>query len=549
MRQQYSTALVVLMGMAALILLIACSNVASLLIARAMARQKEISVRLAIGASRGTLIGQLLVESFLLALTGATLGLLLSMVATQALLAMLPSSGALLMLHAEPDRRILLFGIAASLVTGLLFGLVPAIQATGVDLLTALKDEGGGVAGVMRSTRLRKTLVVSQVTLSFLLLVGAGLFARTLVNLKHTETGFHSIENLVTFGLNPAKNGYSVPQLRRFYDNVLREVRATPGVEAAAYTWIPLLQGWAPGWHTRVEGYAPRDGETMEIENNVVSPGYWHTTGVRLLEGRDFDGRDAFDPSAGEKEPTVAIVNRSFAERFFGEHDAIGRRFGVGEHADQLGVRIVGVVEDTLYAGPRAGRKPSAFFSFLQVNYPIEATFYVRTNIESRALAPALRRVVGGLDRSMPIYEMKTVERQLDDTLSTERLIASLSVVFAAVATATAALGLYGMMSFVVVRRTKEIGLRMALGAARSSVLRLVMREVVLLTGCGLLLGIPSAYILGRYVTSQLFDVAPTDTWTAVAAIATLVAVALTAGLMPARRACAIEPLRALRHD
>ena len=199
------------MGMAALILLIACSNVASLLIARAMARQKEISVRLAIGASRGTLIGQLLVESFLLALTGATLGLLLSMVATQALLAMLPSSGALLMLHAEPDRRILLFGIAASLVTGLLFGLVPAIQATGVDLLTTLKDEGGGVAGVMRSTRLRKTLVVSQVTLSFLLLVGAGLFARTLVNLKHTETGFHSIENLVTFGLNPAKNGYSVP--------------------------------------------------------------------------------------------------------------------------------------------------------------------------------------------------------------------------------------------------------------------------------------------------------------------------------------------------
>ena len=184
---------------------------------------------------------------------------------------------------------------------------------------------------------------------------------------------------------------------------------------------------------------------------------------------------------------------------------AVGRRFGVGEQEDQLGVQIVGVVQDTLYAGPRPGRKPHAFFSFLQVNYPIEATFYVRTNIESRALAPALRRVVGGLDRSMPIYEMKTVERQLDDTLSTERLIASLSVVFAAVATVTAALGLYGMMSFVVVRRTKEIGLRMALGAARSSVLRLVMREVVLLTGCGLLLGIPSAYILGRYVTSQLF--------------------------------------------
>ena len=237
---------------------------------------------------------------------------------------------------------------------------------------------------------------------------------------------------------------------------MLREVRATPDVDAAAFTWMPLLQGWAPGWHTRVEGHVPTEGENVEIENNIVSPGDCRTMGIKVVEGRDFDVRDAFDPSAGAKEPNVAIVNRRFAERFFGHQSAVGRRFGVGEHADKLGIEIVGVVEDSLYAGPRNGMKPSAFFPSQQVNFPIQATFYVRSRITPTALMPALHRVVAGSFSSIPIDEMKTVERQLDDTLSTERLIASLSVVFAALATIMAALGLYGVMSFIVARRTKR---------------------------------------------------------------------------------------------
>ena len=295
LRERYSTALAVLMGMAAVILLIACSNVASLLVARGVARQKEISVRLSIGASRRALVGQLLVESLMLAVSGAVLGLALSAVAARALLAMLPANGPALLLHADPDLRVLLFGIAATLVTGLLFGIAPALQSTRLDLVASLKDEAGAVVGTVGSARLRKALVAAQVALSFLLLVGSGLFARTLANLKHADSGLQSIDHLVTFGLNPAKSGYTVPQLRRFYDDVLREVRATPDVDAAAFTWMPLLQGWAPGWHTRVEGHVAKEGENVEIEDNIVSPDYWRTMGIKVVEGRDFDARDAFE--------------------------------------------------------------------------------------------------------------------------------------------------------------------------------------------------------------------------------------------------------------
>ena len=444
MRQQYSTALLVLMGMAGLILLIACSNVASLLIARAVARQREMSVRLAIGASRLTLIGQLLIESLLLALTGAALGLALSVVAARTLIAMLPSSDALLMLHAEPDLRILAFSMAASVVTAVLFGVAPALHATGFDVLAALKDEAGGVTGAARSARMRKALVAAQIALSFLLLVGAGLFSRTLAHLKHTDTGLRLIENLLAFGVNPAKSGYTVPQLRRFYGELLDRIRATPGVESASYTWIPLLQGWAPGWHTRVEGYSAKDGENMEVQKNIVSPGYWQAMGVRGSSRDETSTRATVSTrqTSGESRRLRSLI--AFAERFFGTRSAIGRRFGVGEHAGALGIRIVGVVEDSLYAGPRAGLQPSAFFSFTQANFPVEATFYVRTRTESVALFPVLRKVVAGLDQSIPIYGMKTVERQLDDTLSSERLIAYLSLVFAVLATTMAALGLTG---------------------------------------------------------------------------------------------------------
>jgi predicted permease len=549
MREQYSTALIALMGMAGLIMLVACSNVASLLVARSIARRKEMALRLSIGAGRGALVGQLLVESLLLALAGTVPGLALSVVATRALLAMLPSTDALLLLRPEPDLRILLFSAGLSVATGFMFGLLPALETTKIDLVSALKAAGGGTVGAAGSARLRRLLVVAQVTLSFLLLVAAGLFARTVSNLKSVDTGLQQIGNVVSFRLDPATTGYTVPQIRALYEDVRARAQATPGVSAAAYTWVTLLQGWAPSWNMRVEGYVPRDGEDMQVANNIVSPGYWRVMGVPLLEGRDFDDRDRFAPSNVGTDPTVALVNRSFARRFFGTRSAVGRRLGVGEHKDQLVARIIGVVEDTVLAGPKRGREAQVFFSFLQANFPVAATFYVRTSLPSTAVIPTLRRIVTSRDATLPVYEMKTVERQLDDSLSAERLIASLSTVFASLATVMAALGLYGVVAFSVVRRTKEIGLRTALGAPRRSVVWLVLREVVLLLGAGLAIGVPCALLASGYVASQLFGVTPTDLSTVAVAAVTLLAVALAGGLLPARRAASIDPLKALREE
>jgi predicted permease len=548
MRERYSTPLTVLMGMAGLILLIACSNVAGLLIARALARQREMAVRLSIGASRATLVGQLMVESLLLSFAGAALGLMLSFGATRVLLGMLPETGALLLLHAEPDGRVLLFSIGISVATGLIFGLLPALQATQLDLCTALKASGGST-GSRRSVTLRKTLVVAQVAVSFLLLVGAGLFTKSLVNLKHIDTGMLDIGHLVTFQLDPAKGGYGVPQIRKFYGELQAQLQAAPGVSGVAYTWVPLLQGWTPSWHTQVEGHVAKDGEDREVSNNVVSPGYWQAMGIAIVEGRELDERDAFAPTEIGKAPTVAMVSRSFARRFFGTQSAVGKRFGVGEHARELGVRIVGVVEDSLHAGPRAGVQPEISFSFLQANFPVSATFYVRTGTDPSALFPTVRRIVAKLDPAMPIYEMKTLQRQLDDTLSAERLIAALALIFAALATGMAAVGVYGVMAFSVAQRTKEIGLRSALGASPGSVLWLVMREVLRLLIIGMLVGVPCAFLLSRYVASQLFGVAPSDAWTAVCAGTMLASIAIAAGLLPARRASTISPLVALRTE
>jgi predicted permease len=550
LRQQYSTALIVLMCMAGLILVIACSNVASLLIARAVARQKEMAVRLAIGAGRKTLIRQLLVESVLLSLAGAALGLALSVAATRGLLSMLPASGATLMLRAEPDARILLFSIGMALATGLLFGVAPALQATRLDLLTTLKGLVGAVTGGSGSARFRKALVTAQVALSFLLLIGAGLFGKTLANLKNTRTGFESAGNLVSFQVDPAKNGYTVARTRNFYTDALREIRAIPGVKSAAYAMWPLLNGREWDLTIAVEGHQAEQGEDMQVYYNLVSPGYWQAMGIPLLQGRDFDERDRVDGGDDPQPWTVAIVNREFAEHFFGAQDPIGRRVGCchGPGTKPF-IRIVGVVENSLFGGPRAGVRRQMFLPYLESASPAAVTFYVRTTKPSAAIFATLRGIVAKLDGSMPMYDLKTLENQLDETLSTERLIASLSVVFGALATVLAALGLYGVMAFVVARRTREIGLRMALGAPRSWVLWMVMREVLILLAGGLIAGVPGAYVLSRYVSSQLFGVTPADVWTGAASIAVLGLVALVSGLVPARRASAIDPITALRYE
>lgn len=550
LRQQYSTALAVLMCMAGLILLIACSNVASLLVARAVARQKETAVRLAIGAGRRALMRQLLVESLLLSLTGAAIGLGLSAVATRGLLSMLPSDGEMLMLHAEPDGRILLFSIAVAFATALLFGAGPALQATRPDLASRLRDPGGAVTGAASAARFRRLLVMAQVALSLLLLIGAGLFTRTLINLKNMPTGFRGAQNLLSFQVDPARNGYSVTRTRDFYSDALRRIRALPGVTSAAYAMWPLLNGSEWDLTVVVEGHPAEQGEDMQVYYNLVSPGYWRAMGIPLLEGRDFDDRDRVDGGDDPQPWNVAIVNREFAQHFFGPEDPIGRRIGCchGPGTKPL-IRIVGVVENSLFAGPRAGVRRQVFLPYLESASPAPVTFYVRSAKPAAAMFGTLRRQMASLDGSIPVYDLRTLDRQLEETLSAERLIAFLSTVFGLLATLLAALGLYGVMAFVVTRRAGEIGLRMALGAPRSSVLWLIAREVLILLGGGLIVGIPAAYALSRYVSSQLFGIRSTDVVTGAAAVGLLVLMALASGFIPALRASTIDPGVALRYE
>lgn len=541
LRNNFSKALIVLMCMVGLVLLIACANVANLLIARAFARQKEIAVRLSIGATRGQLIRQLLVESLLLSFAGGAAGITLAVAMTRGLLALVPTEGNPLLIRPEPDLRIMGFTLALTMVTGVLFGLLPALRASRPDLWATLKDTVGAIAGSGGSLFLRKGLVAAQVALSFLLLFGAGLFVRSLQNLQQTETGFRDVDNLVTFQVSPALNGYDAPRTVQFYRDLLERLRATPGVKSAALASVPLLHGWEWDSSLSVEGHQAKDGEDMQGFMNSLSPGYFDTMGIGLLEGRDFELKDQKEKS------TVAIVNRRFAEHYFGEKSAVGRHIGFGGGPEaKLDIEIIGVVANTLYEGPKEGLRRQVYVP----NYGKGGVaFYVRAGMGSASVYGSVRGAVKSLDASMPIYELKTLGDQLDQTLLTERLIALLSAGFGMLATLLAAVGLYGVMAFVVARRTKELGVRIALGAQPGEVVWLVMREVLVLLGLGLAIGVPSAIGLGQYISTQLYGIKANDPWMAVWTVVVLASVSVAAGLIPARRASRIDPILALRFE
>ena len=539
----YSKALVVLMCMVGAVLLIACFNVASLLVARAAARQKELAMRLAVGASRGQLLRQLSMESAVLSALGGALGLLLSVTIVQALLRFLPANGMLATLQAWPDWRILGFNASLVLGTALLFGLAPGWQALQADLWTTLKGAAGAVGGSRGSVTLRQSLVTAQVAFSFLLVSGALLFGRTLINLKTTNSGFRDIDSVITFQIDPARSGYSLTRLKAFYQQTLESIRSLPEVKSAGFAWVPLLSGREADWDVLIEGRRAEDGDTQAYVNGL-SPGYWRTMGVAVRAGRDFEDGDV----AGR--PKVAIVNRKFARDLFGNTNPIGRRIGLdtgrGARPD---TEIVGLVEDSLYEGPRQGVRRQVFFPFPQMNQSVGVAFYVRTDADPAGMFATLRRKVLDQDATMPVYEMKTLGEQLDETLGTERLTATLSTAFGFLATLLAAVGLYGVTALTVARRTGEIGLRMALGARQGALHWMVMREAFGLFGAGLALGVPAAWLLGRYVSSQLFGVVPADLGTAAVALVTLAIVAAAAAFVPARRAGRIDPIQALHHE
>ncbi len=513
----------------------------SLLIARAFARQKEIAVRLSIGASRGQLIRQLMIESLVLSLIGGLAGVGLAVAMTDSLIALVPSNGTPLLIRPQPDLRILGFTLGLTFLTGLIFGLVPALRASRPDLWTTLKDVVGSIAGQGGSLFLRKSLVVAQVALSFLLLFGAGLFVRSLQNLKTTNTGFRDMDNLVTFQLSPALSGYNDARATRLFLDLLDRIRAVPGVKSAAVATVPVLAGDEWDNTMSAEGYQSKDGEDMQAFMNALSPAYFQTMGTPLLEGRDFELKDL------RENAKVAIVNQKFARHFFGDRSAIGRHIGRGNSPEtKLDIEIIGVAADTLYEGPREGVRRQVFQPAYG-NTP--AVFYVRTALGSKDAFSAVRREVKAVDPGIPIYGLKTLAGQLDERLLTERLIALLSAGFGLLATLLAAIGLYGVMAFVVARRTKELGLRMALGAHPNSVVWLVMKEVLLLLALGLAGGLPAALFLGRLFASELYGVQPADPWITCAAIASMIVVSGLAGFVPAMRASRIDPILALRYE
>ncbi|MBL8234313.1 MAG: ABC transporter permease [Bryobacterales bacterium] len=538
-RRRMQTPIVALMGMVGFVLLIACVNVANLLLAKAAGRRRELSVRLAIGATRWQIMRQLLVESFVLAGTGGVASLAVAAWTTDALLKIYGTTDTTI--KGNLDLRILLFAGAVTVLTGLLFGLVPAWRASGEDVISAMKEQASGLRSGLRHARLRRWLVAAQVALSMMLLICAGLFAKSLYSLLQIDPGFQTA-SLLHFRLAPALSGYDKARELSFYEQLQERIRRLPNVAGVSAAEIPVISGDVRGANVTVEGYQAKDGEDMDVAQNAIGPDYFRTLGIPLVEGREFDARDR------QGAPKAVIVNRRFAEYFFGKASPIGRRMTFGAGTVALDREIVGVAENSRYDGLREAIPRVVYFPYTQDEGIRGLSFYVRMDREQESMGDQVRGVARELDANVPVFRMYTMRRQVQSMLNSERMMAVLSNAFGLLATLLAAIGLYGVVASGVAERTGEIGIRMALGASRADVVGMVLREVGGLVLAGGIAGVLTALAMGRYIQSQLYGVDAHDPLVIVAAVAVLGLAALAAGYVPARRAAAIDPMSALRH-
>lgn len=540
LRHLFSLPLQILMVVVGLVLLIACANIANLLLARATTRGREIAVRMAVGAGRLRLIRQMLTESVLMAFIGGALGVLFAWWASDVLLAMVSTGHSPLRLEVTPDARVLVFTFLVCCLTAALFGAFPALRATRIKLPPALKEARGGVAAAGRN-RLAKTLIVLQVGLSLVLLIGAGLFLRTLVNLANVNTGFKK-ENVLLFRIDPPSVGYKEDaRLVNLYQQIEQRVSAKPGVRAASISFFSFNQG---AWNGDivVQGRPPQGADPL-VTNNIVGPHYFGTMGIPLLSGRSISLQDT------EESPKVAIINETMAKEYFPDGSPIGRRFGLGhDPKNGFDIEVVGVVADAKYVDLREKAQPATYFPYTQ-----RVGFYhdleVRYSGDPAAIIAEVRRAVGEVDHSLPVAYENTLAEQVEQSVTTETLVAQLSGFFGFLAVFLACIGIYGLMSYTVTRRTSEIGVRMALGAVRSNVLWMVIRESLTLVGIGLLAGLPLALGASRLVSRMLFGLSPADPLSMAGAAIVLLAFALLAGYLPARRAANVDPMVALRYE
>ncbi|HEX6199092.1 MAG TPA: ABC transporter permease [Thermoanaerobaculia bacterium] len=535
------TPLILLFAITAVVLLIACANIANLLLARGAARAQEMAVRNSLGAGRGRLLGQLLTESALLAVLGGAASLLVARWTLGLIGAILPEDAASNM-RLELSPEVALFAGLLALGTGLLFGLYPALHATRPDLVTALKGSSGQPSGARAAARFRASLVTTQIALSMALLVAAGLFLKSLVNVSRVELGVEE-EGLVTFSVAPALNGYEPAQSLALFERLEEELAAVPGVTGVSGALVAILSGNSWGGSVEVQGFESGPDIDNGSRYNAIGPRYFSTLGVPLLAGREFTESDV------DGATKVAIVNEAFTEKFgLGERDAVGKWMNT-QGEEELDTQIVGVVPDMKYNEVK-GEVPPQYFTPYRQDFQLGfLTFYLRTGITPETVMAAVPGVVAGLDRNLPVNDLKTLEQQARENVYLDRMITALSAAFAVLATLLAAVGLYGVLAYTVAQRTREIGVRMALGAGRGRVRGMVLRQMARMLLVGGAIGILGALAAGRAARSLLFGLEGHDPLVVALGTVVLALVALAAGYLPAQRASQVDPMQALRYE